>query len=407
MIKINSSKIALQNKIYLGSKQYLIIYSLIVIPPLLDFFAYNTNAARLSRILIAILMCQNLLIQKKQIYKRKKFNFELFLLTYLIIQGIIIDAIKSAPFSPNFIIIIIFAFYINSEKIITNKEKLIDILILSSRHLILVSFITIIFSLNLRNEYSASRGYFIPFQSILGIAGRQYGIFYAPNALAQVSGFVFLSCLMLRSSVFYSTISFFCLLESGSRSSLIITIILSIVILVRKKESAKTIKATKVKDEYLSFLKTQIYYFLIVITLSIFLTIVDSLNNSNFNQRVFIWKTSLAYLQNDLFLGMGWRWYENAIDIGMLPTWATNAHNVNFEILFSTGIIGLFIFIVIITRIFNSNVSHIRRIILIYLLTSGLTESNLQFIYADFFTYVLLILAVGEYQNERLIVDEN
>jgi O-antigen ligase len=364
-------------------------------PTLLDFFFYQTIAARSLRIIIfsatLVLLFQHVLQKQKlnSLNERVSFNPILILYTSLFAIGWIRDIQGDAKLTPEFLIIFCFVVILNVSNI--GIEEMMDLIFRAGLILLGASFFCILFSINLRNEYLSADGYFIPFNGIIGIPGRQFGVFAAPNELAQIASLVLAWSMLKSKSHVWKILSTFCLIESGSRAAMAIGFG-GILVLIYAKKVIENRSEKTTSNIYIRILQSNALIFVLFTSLLFVASFLENTQSLYLNKRSLIWTIAFAELRENAFFGMGWRWYSVFIESKQLPNWGLNAHNIVLEILFATGILGTFFFIFLLLLSFFRLHFLTVRLIYVLFLAMGVTESTIQFLYPGFTTYFFLSL---------------
>ncbi|NBO23391.1 O-antigen ligase domain-containing protein [bacterium] len=253
-----------------------------------------------------------------------------------------------------------------------------------------------VLKINNLQVYFTDKGYPV-FLKFLGIPGRNYGIFAHPNVLGEVSVVSFLYNLSSKSKLTYKLyliIPLTCILKSGSRTSIIGLLLgTTIFFLFRSKVLSKA--KQKVKFEFPLIVGLFLSGIFLVLT-SFLVNVIAYLDPSSLTSRVSIWQTSLELTRDHPLIGMGWGWQYRAVESQFLNTWEASAHNQILEVLFSSGILGLIIFMILISRgfLFLSEMSNIHRILFLTCLVSGISESYIDVQYPNTITVIFFTILV-------------
>jgi O-antigen ligase len=90
-----------------------------------------------------------------------------------------------------------------------------------------------------------------------------------------------------------------------------------------------------------------------------------------------------------------------------LNFWSISSHNALLEIIFSTGILGLVIFLVILTKclVFLGRILLIERMLLIAILVSGVSEAYIDLQYPTLQTFLFFFIVVGAHVDRQTLND--
>lgn len=375
---------------------------IVVGPTLLDFFFHQTIAARILRIIIffaTLMALAHSTFQKQKSHstdERKHYNVRLILYGSIFAIGLIGDIKSDAELTPEFLIIFCFVTVLKISRV--EVDAAMDLIFRAGAVLLSVSFFCILFSINLRNEYLSAEGYFIPFDGIVGIPGRQFGVFSAPNELAQIASLVLAWSVFNSKSNVWKLLSIFCLLESGSRAAITIAFGGILVLLYARKVIEKRSERLT-GNIYSRILQSNALIFTLFTSLLLIASFLQNAQTLYLNKRSLIWTIAYEALREDVVLGMGWRWYSVFIESGQLPSWGLNAHNIILEVLFATGILGTFIFILLVLLSFFRIPYLSVRLVFLFFLAMGITESTIQFLYPGFTSYFFLSLLFSKVKD--------
>jgi O-antigen ligase len=112
---------------------------------------------------------------------------------------------------------------------------------------------------------------------------------------------------------------------------------------------------------------------------------------------------SLNLFKSSSVFGLGWGWEERAIDSQLLNVWAVSAHNAILEITFSAGIVGLVIFMIMLTKglVFFPNLLVIEKVLLGSILVSGISEAYIDLQYPTIQTFIFFLIILTS--NKHLV----
>jgi O-antigen ligase len=252
---------------------------------------------------------------------------------------------------------------------------------------------------NDRGLYFSSEGYPVFFSSV-GLSGRNFGIFSHPNVLGQCATISLLFILFSRTNKLAVVFPILCIVKCGSRSAII-----GIVVAVMVYAFAKVFEGKKVfqkrPTEYPYVVGTLIMGILLASVYQ-FITLVAYLDPGSLTGRVSIWQSSLEIVKESSLFGLGWGWSDRAIESQLLNVWASSAHNAVLEFAFSTGIVGLAIFMLLISKGFAyfGNLTSLEKSLFISLFVTGFTESYIDLQYPTIQTYLLFAIIVTSHLRE-------
>jgi O-antigen ligase len=369
------------------------IISSLVIPTLLDFFLSGTSAARYGRVLIFFLV-SSLTLLNYRIFLSQTFVGlgSLSLVATLYLLGSLVAVTKGGVFTPNFLLLFFLLLVVAGNFDLFSKA--LDCIGVAVYLLLLFSILAILLKLNPLNLYFNDEGYPV-ILNLVGVPGRNYGVFAHPNSLGQISALSVAFIASSRFSNFHLLIPFFCLFKSGSRTSIISSILILVILLLIKVVPKKRITRV-VNIEFRPFVvSTLVVVFLILSSVSVqYVTYLDA---SGLTGRVSIWQSSLELVGNSSLIGLGWDWESRAIDSQLLNIWAVSAHNAFFDIGFATGIIGLVIFLFMYSKVlaYIGNLNIREKLILSVILISGVTESYFSLQYPNVMTFLMILIVIS------------
>jgi len=311
--------------------------------------------------------------------------------------GTVSSVIQGGVATPNFLslFVVLVICALNPDQ----KNRILTTIGTSSHILIFLSTILILLKNNDRGLFFSSEGYPVFFNS-LGLPGRNFGIFSHPNVLGQCATISFLFILFSKTNKFALVFPIFCLVKCGSRSAIIGIIVAVIVYVLAKAFERKTVFRIKPR-EYTYVLGT----FIVAILLSSvfqFINLVRYLDPGSLTGRVSIWQSSLEIVKESTLFGLGWGWSSRAIQSQLLNVWASSAHNAVLEFAFSTGVVGLFIFMLLISKVFAyfGNLTPLEKSLFVSLFATGFTESYIDLQYPTIQTYLLFAIIVTSHLRE-------
>ena len=370
------------------------IFIIVATPTVLDFIFIGSSIARYSRILIFLGVSVFLMLS----HERLLFGVNTtglitpFLILLLYLVGTYSSVINGGVATPNFLLLLLVVVITTCNSDL--QSKLLASLGYGIHLLIFLSFVSILIKLNFRNIYFSSVGYPVYF-NWLGIPGRNFGIFAHPNILG---GAAVASCLFLLGDSRRNRLKLFipvpilCIFKCGSRTSMI-ELIVGIIILLSFNSKKITKQVKSIRVDYPIVVAIFLMGFLGA-AISYFVTTIRFLDSQSLTGRVSIWQTSLEITRSNSLLGLGWGWQERAVQSQLLNFWESSAHNQILEFLFSTGVLGLFIYLVLLIKgiIFFTEMSSIQKSLFVTILVSGISESYVDLQYPNIQTYIFFMI---------------
>jgi O-antigen ligase len=275
---------------------------------------------------------------------------------------------------------------------------------LSVHLLMFLSLIAILLKLNPRGFLLSSQGYPV-FFDFLGIPGRNYGIFSHPNTLGQAAALSIIFIIASRQRLYLLVPPVICILKCGSRTSIIAIVVGLFVFVVAQAVASKRYpRVTRLESPIV----VGTFILAIALTSSLqFLSFIRFLDPGSLTGRVSIWQNSIEMFRESSLLGLGWGWEERAIDSQMLNRWSVSSHNAILEIIFSSGILGLIIFLVILSKclVFLGRMLLVERMLLISILVSGVSEAYIDLQYPTVQTVLFFFIAVGAHKDRQSIYE--
>ena len=376
------------------------VLGVLLVPTILDYFLMGTNAARFSRVLLVLAISTSILIRRQLFLISKIHGAEiLFLLIILFLTGTVASLNNGGDLTPNILLLLILLFCVGSNMDLYDEAlKAFD---LSSYIIIWLSLIVILLRLNPLGLYFNSIGYPV-FFDFIGIPGRNYGIFTHPNALGQAAAISLLFMISFKVKKIYLAAPVLCLFKCGSRTALISVtaglILYGITILFRSQKSF--IKRKKLESPLVA---GTFMLLLLAASSAQFLQYINLLDSNSLTRRVTIWQSSLAIFKQSPLLGLGWGWETRAIQSQLINVWAVSAHNIVLEIIFATGILGLLIFLIFLSKIliYFTRLSNPEKLAIVAILISGLSESYIDLQYPTYYTFLFFAIVIGS-SRERI-----
>ena len=375
------------------------VVSTLVVPVILDFIFLQGSVARFSRIVILIGIAGSLLTNPGNFLSgRFEGIFVVVLLFFLYGVGTVSAVTHGGVITPNvgLLIILLFAIGMNFDL----YDKVLNALGWGCHILVAASIIVMILRLNPRNSYLSSVGYPV-FFDFIGIPGRNYGIFSHPNTLGQVSALSFLFILARKQKIYLLALPLLCIMKAGSRTSIIGlclgAAVFGLTVLFRSKKTSRISNAET--PIVIGFLLFGIF----MATSLQFLEYIKFLDPGSFTGRISIWQSALALYKSSSLFGLGWGWEQRAIDSQLLNIWAVSAHNALLEILFSSGLIGLILFLIILVKafVYFPKLTPVEKALIVCILISGTSESIVDLQYPTFQTVLFFIIVQVSHLGRR------
>ena len=364
---------------------------ILVAPVLLDFFFFNTQAARYARILILGAVLVSLIFNNHIFLKSKNVGFGSILLIGAVFAiGTYSDLIRGGVLTPNIGLLLLFLFIISTN--IDLYEGFFRAISFSIHCLTSVSAVAIILRLNPRGYYASSEGYPV-FFDFIGIEGRNNGVFPHPNSLGQVAALSLILVIASRSNKLLVLFPILCLIKCGSRTALIgilMALLVYLIVWVFRNGATKG-KSVKLESPF------AIGGFVLTILLASsvqFLGYLNLLDPSALTSRASIWQSAYSIYKSSPILGLGWGWEQRAVDSQLINIWATSAHNAILDIIFSSGVIGLIVFLVLVSKVFAyfPLLDYPEKMIVVFSFSAGISEAIIEMQYPTIQTYLVLFV---------------
>ena len=370
------------------------VLAILIVPTTLDYFFIGSSAARYSRILIFLGISASLIINRESMFKSRLIGMETIALTVILyVIGTFSAVTQGGVITPNIALLLVFLLVVSAN--IDSSQNILKSMALSSHLLVALSALVILLKLNPLGLYFNSKGYPVYFDSI-GIPGRNYGIFMHPNILGQASCISLLFMLVFKVNKIYLVLPLFCLVKCGSRTAIIGALVGTVLYYTSSFFKSRKVSSKLRKIEYPLVVGTSVMAVLLASSAQ-FLQYINLIDPNGLNSRGKIWQNSLAVFKESSLLGLGWDWEKRAIESQLLSIWAVSAHNAILEITFSAGIVGLFIFLLYLSKIlvYFSNLTLIEKILILAIVVSGISESYIDLQYPTFQTYLFFTIVVG------------
>jgi len=379
------------------------IISTLTVPVILDFLFLGSSVARYSRLLLFLIISASMLLNAKLFLSGGFVGAEIVFLTILLyLVGTIAGMSRGGVITPNIasLLLLLVVIGLNYD---LYKIALKSIAI-SLNLLVALSLIAILFKLNPRGLFLTSVGYPV-YLDFIGIPGRNYGIFSHPNSLGQAAALSALFIIASRRNFYLLIPPVICLLKCGSRTSIGSLFIGLLVFVVVSVLSSKKYPRAK-RPEAPIVLGTFILGIVLASSLQS-LSYIRFLDPGSLTGRVSIWQNSLILFKESSFIGLGWGWEQRAIDSQLLNVWSVSSHNAILEIIFSSGILGLTIFLAILTKclVFFGRMLLIEKMVLFAIGISGVSEAYIDLQYPTIQTFVFFFIAVGANIDRQTLND--
>ena len=379
--------------------------SSIVIPAILDFYFIDSSFARYSRILILLLILSSAIIDYKLFLNAEAVGVGTILMAVgLYLVGTMSALSRGGVITPNFatllVLLLLASLNFDLYKHFLNAIGL-SILILMS-----ISVFVILIQLNPRNFYLSSAGYPV-IADFIGIPGRNYGVFSHPNSLGQASALCLIYLLNTKRNGFWVLVPIFCILKCGSRTSMAIMVVVTIYFIFSKLNNKKGV-ISRSRENY-PLITAALLILIFSAFTAILINYIGILSPDSLTGRVSIWQAALEIFQGNTLAGLGWGWEDRAIDSQLLNVWAVSAHNALLEIIISTGLLGLFAFLAIVSKPLAhlTNLMKLERIFLVSILISGVSESFIDLQYPNITTFIVLLISMTSHRRREIGDERN
>ncbi len=358
----------------------------LILPEILEFLFFGSPAARLARLgILGIAGLQQIGAVRKGAQLEGPKLLSLILYACLVVTGVISFLLNAGVFPIYMFSALIWLFLIARQN---DGPKLhLDQVVRAAQILTLLSTVAILLKLNNPFAFSQSNSsqYFVPFNDVLGLSGRQSGILSHANQLAPVCVVAIVGALVSRKSLWQVPIYLFTLLTTGSTTSYISACVGILFVYYGSGKFFRVITRSWVKA---------LLAVIFVATLSIvtsFWTI--NISNTLLTGRGFIWNQALLLLNNHWLFGLGWQFERTAIAQGILPPFAASVHNTYLEWLTNFGIVGIALilptFILFLRNLSSAN-ARLRSLSVTVLLFS-FSESLINFGVFNVFTFAFML----------------
>jgi len=373
-------------------------YLLVLVPITLDYFFQETKVGRYTRVLVLVVITASVLINNRSFLRTRLQNPEIiFFTTALYIVGTFSSLTHGGTITPNVLSLIIFMLIVALN--LDLYEEIFKSVVTCVQIIVSLSTLVILLKLNPRNYFASSVGYPVYFDSI-GIPGRNYGILSHPNSLGQSACISILLILASKSNKLLLPLPVFCILKCGSRTAIVSTLVsllLYYVIWIFKSRN----KLTKINKSGSSFVLGSLIISIFLSSILQFVNYINVLDPNGLTQRVSIWQNTFTIFKSSPILGLGWGWEQRAIESSLLNIWATSAHNLILEMLFGSGIVGLLLFLLIVTEVlvYFGSLYAIEKMLITSILVFGVSEASIDLVYPTIQTFIFFLIALGINKN--------
>jgi O-antigen ligase len=368
--------------------------AILTVPVALDYFFFGTQLARLARIVIFLGISASLLISNKLFMHSKITGMSTVAgVSALYLIGTVSDLSLGGVVTPNIALLLLFLV------IIAANMDLYDVYfdaVMKSFHLITaLSAVAILLKLNPRGYFASAVGYPV-FLDFVGIPGRNYGVLPHPNSLGQVASVSLLFLITSKSHKIFWLIPVLCIVKCGSRTALIGLALAMVLLCVNW-----LLKRNKNKERSIT-LESPIAIGVFVLGILLassaqFLSFIGMLDPNALTARVSIWQNAQRIFESSPYFGIGWGWEGRAVEAQLLNVWATSAHNAVLDIAFSAGVVGLTIFMSLLSRmiVYFKFLSIQEKLMVCFLLSSGISETFVDLQYPTTQTYAIFLVILG------------
>lgn len=390
---INPKKVISENR--RDDQLYVTLWTTAIVatPILLDFIFFDSKIARYSRVIIFLLVGFSLLSNHARFLSSKFQGIGFTFLTFLLyLVGTVSSINNGGVATPNVALLLLIMLIANANNIL--HSDILKNILSGVNVLIYISVFAILFRINPSGIYVSSEGYPVIFETI-GIPGRNVGIFSHPNVLGQTAAISFLTLVQKRKTVFLSIFPLFCIFKCGSRTA-IIGVMAGLLIMAGALVFKRMRNSRESRIDFPAVIEGLILLILISLFL-FFFNFIDFLDPDRLTGRVSIWQISKEIYQNSALFGLGWGWQSRAIESQLLSIYSVSAHNAILEIVFSAGLLGLILFLLILARgiTYFGNLELIERVLLTCILVSGVSESYINLQYPTIQTYIFFTILLS------------
>lgn len=306
----------------------------LVAPEILDFFAFGSSLARIARLgLLAVAIVQVLSV-KASVTKLTRQR----LLSIVGMAGLTTVAVTSYLLNAG-----TFPIYMLSSLvwlvIIANQmdgvQRFLAQAVYASQTLTVLSLVVILLKIPSPFTFaeSDSTNYFVPFNSILGLTGRQSGLLSHANQLAPVCVIAIIGALTTRKRMWLIPTYFVTLMTTGSNTSYISACTGIIFMYFGGRYIVRIAIRETLRFSGVIFVGFSLLLIIGYKTLSISDTLLTG--------RGLIWNQALLQLNGHYSIGLGWQFERRAIANGLLPPFASSVHSTYLEWLTNFGVVGI------------------------------------------------------------------
>lgn len=382
-------------RIFLARGRILELYVILtlVVPILLDLLFQGTKIARLSRVFLILVVILSVLVNHSLFLKNRIVGQDtIVVMVALYVLGTTLSVSHGGVLTPLFLSLLTLSLILALN--IDCYEFFLNGVAWSAHILSICSVFAIFLKMNPTHFYLNDADYPVFFKQI-GISGRNIGVFAHPNVLGEVAALSIVFILGSKTNKFLLIAPIFCLMKCGSRHAIFGVIVAALFLLLRKFLKKNELRKFG-EIEFPWVLRIWIAGFLIVV----FYKIIQSINFLDpgwFTGRAGVWQSTLALAKYSPLLGLGWDFEQRAISSNLLNTWAVSAHNNFLEIAFCTGFVGLFLFLLLYSKIIINfrRLLTIEKMLVLYIFTSGLVEYTIKFTYPSVTSFLFIFINIG------------
>lgn len=340
---------------------------LVTFPPIIDFFF---NESQLTPFVKGCCTLTALLIFTKNSSVTTKYSL---LVPLSAVAAIIVaNFFSSSELEPNLFVNILWIWIIANNQDFRNF--FLHALLFAINPLLVLSAFTQFGILANIDSGLSSKGYFMPFNSILGLINRQQGIFSHPNTLSLYCllsiGLIF--SLKPSHAWFWVCLAIFELLTAGSRTFQILSLTLCLSVFIQSKLMEKP----RIEMIFRNSKFLIIYLSCLTLLLLIATGIQENINQESLTGRIGIWQIALEVYRSGPIVGLGSNYASNEITFGTFPIGANSAHSLYLDALVTGGPLLLGSAIILVGRVVtNTNHGLNMQLFVISIALAGLTET--------------------------------
>ena len=370
------------------------VFLILVVPVILDFVFYGSQIARYARVLIFGAVSVTLLMNSKLFMKgRIESASVIFGVGALYAVGSVADLSFGGVVTPNIALLLLFMFMVSLN--FDLHTQVLRTLAFSFHVLTAISALVIVLRINPRGYFASSVGYPV-FFDFIGIPGRNYGLLPHPNSLGQVAAVSLIFIITSKANKLLCLFPIICIIKCGSRTALIgiavATLLYSLIWLFKRRDilgKRVALQAPLVTGTFILGI--------LAASSAQFISFIGMLDPNALTARVSIWQSALGIFNSSPVFGLGWGWEGRAVEAQLINVWATSAHNALLDIAFSSGILGLTIFLLLISKVivYFPFLSAQEKAVLCFLIASGISETFVDLQYPTVQTYAFFLIMIA------------